>query len=91
MRLGTKIKMDDGRVGTVVYNSIIGVGVKWGRHDPDPDDFVGTTGNLLRDEVPDDWQWEPDALLREPWDGCEGHGFAPAECVGEKFDVIEEE
>jgi len=40
MRLGTKVWLPDGRVGTVVYNSLIGVGIKWGLHDPDPPDAL---------------------------------------------------
>ena len=88
MKLGTQIELSDGRHGTVVYNSLIGVGVKWGLHDPSPDDFDGTTGNTIEENVPDDWPWEPDALLRDPWDGCERHGFAPDDCVGRDFKVL---
>ena len=40
MKLGTQIRLPDGREGTVVYNSLIGVGIKWGLHDPDPEDSV---------------------------------------------------
>jgi len=88
MKLGTQIELPDGREATVVYNSLIGVGVKWGRHDPDPTDFDGTTGNTIDESVPDDWPWEPDALLRDPWDGSERHGFARADCVGSEFTVL---
>jgi len=88
MELGTQIELPDGRVGTVVYISLIGVGIKWGRHDPNPDDFEGTTGNTIGESVPDDWPWEPEALLREPWDGCESYGFEQSDCVGSAFEVI---
>ena len=88
MKLGTQIELPDGRVGTVVYNSLIGEGIKWGRHDPNPDDFEGTSGNTIDESVPDDWQWEPEALLRDPWDGCERHGFSKGDCVGGEFTVL---
>ena len=90
MKLGTQIQLSDGRVGTVVYNSLIGVGIKWGLHAPNFADFVGTTGNTVNESIPQNWQWEPDALLREPWAGCERHGFSPANCVGEDFIIIKE-
>ena len=88
MKLGTHIRLPDGREGTAVYNSLIGVGIKWGIHNPDPADFEGTTGNTLHEEPPPNWGWEPDALLRDPWSGCEAHGFAPEACVGDEFEVI---
>lgn len=89
MKLGTLIKMQDGRVGTVVYNSLIGVGIKWGVHYPDPEDFEGTDGNTVRSGAPDDWQWNPDALLREPFPTCVDCGFQPTDCVGSSFEVLE--
>jgi len=88
MKLGTQIKFTDGRVGTMVYNSLIGVGIKWGLHNPDPADFEGTDGNTVTDGAPDDWEWEPEALLRDPWDGCEGCGFTKEQCVGEDYEII---
>jgi len=30
MKLGTVVRLPDGREGTVVFNSLIGVGIKWG-------------------------------------------------------------
>lgn len=39
MKLGTWVRLPDGRIGIVVYNSLIGVGIKW---EPDA---------LLRDYV----------------------------------------
>ena len=87
MKLGTHVEVD-GRIGTVVYNSLVGVGIKWGRHYPDEKDFEGTDGNTVSDHIPDGFEWEPDALLRDPWDGCERCGFNPNECVGEKYTVI---
>jgi hypothetical protein len=88
MRLGTHIRLSDGREGTVVYNSLIGVGIKWGLHNPDPSDFEGTTGNTVQEEPRENWPWEPDALLREPSSVFERFGM---ECVGQEFEVITED
>ena len=88
MKLGTQIKLPDGRVGTVIYNSLIGVGIKWGLHDPNPEDFEVTDGNTIQDGAPEDWEWEPEALLREPWNGCDRYGFAPEQCVGTEYEII---
>ena len=88
MELGTQIRLPDGREATVVYHSLIGVGVKWGLHDPDPADFTDTDGNTVQNEAPADWGWEPDALLRDPWPGCESHGFSADQCVGEQYEII---
>ena len=69
-----------------MYNSLIGVGIKWGLHSPDPVDFEGTNGNTTPSEVPDDWPWQPDALLRAPWHGCERFEM---ECVGNVYKILE--
>jgi len=65
-KLGTIVRVPDGREGTVVFNGLMGVGVKWGRHNPNPNDFAGTDGNTTCDDAPEDFKWEPDALLRDP-------------------------
>ncbi len=84
--LGTQVRLPDGREGTVVFNSLVGVGVKWGLFDPDPADFKGTHGNTFDQEPPyDGWPWEPDALLRDPYPDCERLGM---ECVGEEYEVL---
>jgi hypothetical protein len=88
MKLGTQIRFLDGREATVIYNSLIGVGIVWGLHDPDPEDFKNTDGNTVSGGSPDGWQWEPTALLREPWDGCEKYGFTKEQCVGNDFEII---
>lgn len=91
MKLGTQIRLPDGREGTVIYNSLIGVGIKWGLYDPDPKDFEGTDGNTFverSDPLSEDWWWEPNAILRDPWPGAEEYGFAQDECVGEKYEII---
>ena len=91
MKLGTHIRLPDGREATVVFNSLIGVGIKWGLHNPDPADFEGTDGNSVRSDLPyEDWPWEPDALLRKPWWNCREYGFTPEQCVGNEYEVIEE-
>jgi hypothetical protein len=87
MKLGTQIRFTDGREGTVVFNSLIGEGILWGLHDPDPADFEGTNGNLLSDSAPPDFQWEPEALLRDPFPGCERCGFTAEQCVGDDFEI----
>jgi len=93
MKLGTWVRLPDGREGTVVFNGLIGVGIKWGRHDPDPVDFEGSVGDLDKigvhgREMPGLVRWAPDALLRAPWPGCDRNGFSPDQCVGGEFDVI---
>lgn len=85
MKLGTQIRFPDGREATAVYNSLIGVGVKWGLHDPDPAEFEGSDGNTFQSGMPDGWPWEPDALLRDPWPGCERCGFTAEQCVGTDY------
>ena len=89
MKLGTIVRLPDGREGTVVYRSLIGEGIKWGRHNPDPEDFEGTDGNTVSDGAPDDWEWNPDALLREPWKGCERTGFTAEQCVGADYEAVD--
>lgn len=91
MKLGTHVVFPDGRVGTVVFHSLIGVGIKWGLHEPPMEDFEGTSGGLMPCERPAGWPWRPDALLRAPWPGCEQYGFSPEHCVGGDFEVVREE
>jgi len=90
MKLGTQIRFADGRLGTMVYNSLIGVGIKWGLHNPNPSDFEGTDGNTVSNGSPDNWEWEPDALLRDPWDGSERYGFTKEQCVGNDYEIIKQ-
>ena len=71
-----------------MYNSLIGVGIKWGLHNPDPNDFEGTTGNTVSEEIGKDWPWAPDALLREYTPYLEEFGFTKEMCVGSEFEVI---
>lgn len=82
-KLGTIVRLPDGRVGTTVYNGLDGVGIKWGVHYL-PKDFVGTSGGLAHNVPPADWPWFPDAMLREPYPS------ASLPCVGENFEIVGE-
>ena len=66
MKMGTHIKLPNGQKATVVYNSLVGVGVKYGIHYPKWEDFESTDGNTFKDGMPEGFLWEPDALLRNP-------------------------
>ena len=86
-RPGTIVKLADGRIGTTVYNGLDGVGIKWGRHDPQTKDFEGTSGNCVEvaQDSParaHDWAWMPDAMLRDPYPGAE------LECVGQDYELL---
>ena len=88
MDLGTQLKTPDGREWTVVYNGLDGVGVVEGLHDPDPRDFEGSSGNLVAWEPPDDFQYIAQAILREPWCGCEKYGWKKEMCIGKKYEIL---
>ena len=81
-RLGTQVRLPDGREGTVVYNNLDGVGIKWGLHNPKLKDYEGT--NPLFGPAPVDFPWFPDAMLREPY------STADLPCVGEEYEIIRE-
>lgn len=81
MKPGVIVKLPDGRIGTVVYNGLDGVGIKWGEHDITLDDLQGN-GGCVQEDVSDDYEWEPDAMLRKPYASAE------LECVGEDFMII---
>jgi hypothetical protein len=84
-KLGTQVVLPDDREGTVVYNGLDGVGIKWGLHDPDPHEFDNTSGGVVRDvQVPDDWEWRPDAMLRDPYRLQD----PDLEYVGEEFEIM---
>jgi hypothetical protein len=88
MKLGTHIKLNDGREATVVYNGLDGVGIKWGIHYPTREEFINPeTGQMCQPLVaeppmPDDWDWKPEAMLRNPYPS------ADIPCVGEKYTII---
>lgn len=90
MNPGTIVKLPDGREGTVTFNGLMGVGIKWGRHHFDPAIFKGSVADLGSIGIRGPEQSEelealaPDALLREPWPN------APMECVGEDYEILSE-
>jgi len=84
MKLGTRVRLPDGREGTVVFNGLSGAGVKWGIHNPDPADFDGTAGDWFGRDPGPDWPWRPDAMLRRPA-LSKSLGI---ECVGEAYEVL---
>ena len=87
MKMGTHIKLPDGRVGTVVFNGLCGVGIKWGIHNPNPKDFENTAGDCPQDEPKlKPWPWAPDAFLREK---CVEE-VLDHECVGEEYEVLDD-
>jgi hypothetical protein len=81
MKAGTVVKLPDGREGTVVYNGLDGVGIKWGRHEVTAEE-IGGCANFNTGEPPEDFQLFPDAMLREPYPR------AGMECVGSDYEVI---
>lgn len=83
MRLGTVIRLPDGRVGTICWRHLDGEGGIWGRHHFDMP--VGGFG----DNLP-----APEFMLREK--GIEaglrrGPHRADVECVGEVFEVVDDD
>ena len=68
MKPGTIVKLDDGRVGTVVLHGLTGYGVKLGRHkipQKDIDLILSTPGDMHLIGVncidaPPDFEWLPD-------------------------------
>jgi hypothetical protein len=87
MKAGTIVRLPDGREGTVVFNGLCGVGIKWGRHEVNEHTFAGTYGDVFSPsvEIDDEWPWKPDAWLREEWPGADG-----LECVGGTVVVLSE-
>lgn len=88
-KLGTHIRLPDGREATTVYNGLDGIGIKFGIHYPKEEDFTGTSGNVVdvADDSPAlvaDWSWKPEALLR----GSEMEHHTECECVGEDYEII---
>ena len=84
MKAGTIIRLPDGRVGTVVYSGLDGVGIKWGEHRVTLDDVAGSGCGMIGvyDDVPDEYELFPDAMLRAPYRG------ASLECVGDDFELV---
>lgn len=83
MKAGTKIKLPDGRIGTVVYNGIDGIGIKWGEHNIKEIDIHGS-GGLINEEIPGDYAYFADAMLRDKYPD------ADIECVGGDYEIIKD-
>jgi hypothetical protein len=84
MKAGTIIELSDGRRGTVVYNGLDGVGIIWGEHAITMEDIEGHGSMFEWDTASDDYEWCPEAMLRDPYPS------ADLECVGEDFEIVKE-
>ena len=84
MKPGTIIRLPDGREATVVFHGLIGYGIQWGRIKIDEDEIRSGDGNTFQAGMPDGWQWEPEAMLREP--SVERLLHYP--CVGEVYEIV---
>jgi hypothetical protein len=85
MRPGTFIRLPDGREGTVVYHSLDGYGIQWGRVAVDVEAILTGNGNLFEGGAPQDWPWAPEAMLRNPYPS------ADLPCVGTDYRIIYED
>jgi len=83
MKPGTIIKLPDGRIGTVVYHGLDGYGIIWGAHTVPVEKILETCPLFSRDTPPEMLEYEPQAMLREPY-------TTKIECVGEEYEIIEE-
>ncbi len=78
MKPGTVVELPDGRRGTVVYHGLDGYGIMWGEIEVDAEKIL--SGNPLMDDgSPPNAEWEPEAMLREPYPS------ADVECVGSDY------
>jgi len=90
-RIGTQIRLPDGREATTVFNGLSGVGIKWGLHNPPLSDFEGTSGDCFApaEDSParrPGWPWKMGAMLRDP-EMADSLGI---ECVGEDYEILRE-
>jgi len=89
MKVGIVVELPDGRRGTVVYNGLDGVGIKWGEHKVTDDDIEGVGGlgviGVNEPVASDDYEYKAEAMLRESYPSAE------LECVGETYRVIYKE
>jgi hypothetical protein len=82
MNLGDWIKVPDGRIGTVVFSDLTGIGIKWGKHilrKVDQDQILGLCP-LFNQNRPRGYKWTPEAMLRE----SSMTNRLGVECVGEE-------
>lgn len=92
MKLGTHVRLPDGRIGTVCFNSITGVGIRWGRvmfSEEEAETIMHGNGGLFGQEIDGDTleRISPQAMLREHSESLEKSLGLP--CVGEDFEVLE--
>lgn len=77
MKLNTVIKLPDGRVGTICYNNLDGVGGMFGLHTFEVPD------ESFSDKLP-----EPEFMLREK--EMQGRvGGKDSECVGTEYQIVQ--
>ena len=74
MKLGTVVRLSDGREGTICYHNLDGVGGVWGHHDFEMP--AGGFGNKLP---------KPEFLLRDP---VALPGLEDCEYVGDGYEVV---
>ena len=82
MRPGTVVELPDGRRATVVYHGLDGYGIQWGELEVDVEAIL--KGSPTFGEWAGDWEYDPDAMLRESYPG------AVTECVGGDYVIVEE-
>lgn len=91
MKLGTLVKLPDGRVGTVCFNSLTGYGIRWGQvefTEEEVEAIMGGNGGLLGGTIDATLldRIAPEAMLREKSESLERSLGLP--CVGEEYEVI---
>jgi len=90
-KIGLWVKVPDGRIGTVVYNGLDGVGIKWGKHQLEAEDLEQIQGlcPLFDQKVPSGYEWFPDAMLRDK----SLIALMKMDCVGEEelCEIVEAE
>lgn len=83
-KLGTWVKVPDGRIGTVVYNGLDGVGIMWGKKtfSAEEKELILSACPLFSSGKPDDWneKFSPQAMLRDK----KLEKLIGIECVGEE-------
>lgn len=85
MKAGTQIIMADGTKGTVVYNNLDGVGIRYGHFDLSKDEieYLKTSGTSFEhdENPPPSSRLIPEAMLREHYPS------ATLPCIGEDYEV----
>jgi len=81
VKLGTLVRLPDGRVGTICWHHLDGYGGVWGEHDfsgiePGFDDAIPAPEFMLREKA-------VEVLLRR------GPHRSDVECVGTDYEVVE--